>query len=123
MNFNWALEKMELGVKVRCSSWIKKDSWITLSGDLFICQTGKQAYFMKDHFLSNDWELFEEKTLSDYIACQQVIEGYKGILFDYEVKNFLQKLIANAEYASTKNWGDKAVRVSDIIKLAGPKLI
>ena len=41
MNFNWALEKMELGVKVRCSSWIKKDSWITLSGDLFICQTGK----------------------------------------------------------------------------------
>jgi hypothetical protein len=59
MNFSWALEQMKLGKKVRCKSWSKKDTWITLSGDLFVCQTGKQAYFMREHFTANDWELYK----------------------------------------------------------------
>jgi len=62
-NFEWAIEQMKLGKKVRKPIW-NKDSYINLSKHhchKILFKNEKQAFFFADQILSTDWEIYEEQ--------------------------------------------------------------
>lgn len=60
MNFQWAVQQMKAGKKVRCKSWQDKDSFLFVKNGLVYCHKERKAYFFLDSFEAIDWELFEE---------------------------------------------------------------
>ncbi|MGQ4874275.1 MAG: hypothetical protein ACP6IY_09425 [Promethearchaeia archaeon] len=61
--FEWAIEQMKLGKKVRKPIW-NKDSYINLSKHhchKILFKNEKQAFFFADQILSTDWEIYEEQ--------------------------------------------------------------
>lgn len=73
MNFEWAVQQLKEGRKVRQKSWKSQKSYIFISpyGVLLSSIRGK-AYFFLDSFLADDWELFDVKpkfSIGDMVEC------------------------------------------------------
>lgn len=58
-NFKQAIYWMKQGKQVRRKSWRTKDTYLYLKGYIR-CNKGT-AYFFPEHFLADDWEIYEPK--------------------------------------------------------------
>ena len=58
MKFEWALEKLAHGLKVRCKSWENPNSYLYMKANLVFCHKDTKAYFFLDSFEADDWEIY-----------------------------------------------------------------
>jgi hypothetical protein len=58
MKFEWALEKLAKGLKVRCKSWENPNSYIFVKNKLVFSHKDTKAYFFLDSFYAEDWEIY-----------------------------------------------------------------
>jgi hypothetical protein len=72
MKFEWALEKLAHGMKVRQKSWDNPNSYIKMHDNLIWCHKETKAYFFFDSFSADDWEIFEELSLGEKIAQEKM---------------------------------------------------
>lgn len=62
MNFNWAIEMLDKGKKVRRTCWEVETYMQKTDYGAIISNKGTKAYFMIEHFLADDWIEFQELT-------------------------------------------------------------